>query len=482
MAMAMVAYLVVAYTAAGAVGVAALGIARTVPVALVAPLAGVLSTRASPERVLVAAYVARIAMALLAALAVALGLPLVAVFAAAALSAAAGALIRPLHNGILPSVAQTPRELIAANVATSTGDAFGTLVGPVVGGLLVATAGAAATFTVAAGVALAAALLAGSARATANELPRRSANARAALDVGVQTLRSRRGAALIVLGFGAQTVVRGALTTLMVVASFELLNLGDAGVGSLSAAIGVGALIGAVGAIGSAGRHGRLAKTFCVALAGWGLPIAFIGLWPLALVAFVALAIVGLSNARLDVAGFTLLQRTVPPAARVPVLGLVEGVVGLGVALGSLASPFLIDAFGIRGALLATGAILPIVALLLWPALSRVPDIAIVPEQQLSTLQRVTLFESLPLGSLEELARAARDVGFVDGELLMREGDVGDRYLVIRDGFVEVTQDGHLLRAVWPRRGRGRDRAPARISAHCDRACARQRERLRARS
>ena len=257
------------------------------------------------------------------------------------------------------------------------------------------------------------------------------------------------------LGFGAQTVVRGALTTLMVVASFELLNLGDGGVGSLSAAIGVGSLIGAVGAIGSAGRHGRLATTFCVALAGWGLPIAFIGLWPLALVAFVALAIVGLSNARLDVSGFTLLQRTVPPAARVPVLGLVEGVVGLGVALGSLASPFLIDAFGIRGALLATGAILPIVALVLWPALSRVPDIAIVPEQQLSTLQRVTLFESLPLGSLEELARAARDVGFVDGELLMREGDVGDRYLVIRDGFVEVTQDGHLLRECGPGEGVG---------------------------
>jgi hypothetical protein len=123
-AIALVAYLVVAYSAAGIPGVAALGIARMVPAALVAPFAGTLSSRATVELVLVAAYAARAAATLLAAIAVALGLPLVSVFAAAALSAAAGSLIRPLHTGILPSVAQTPRELIAANVGSSTGEAF----------------------------------------------------------------------------------------------------------------------------------------------------------------------------------------------------------------------------------------------------------------------------------------------------------------------------------------------------------------------
>ena len=40
------------------------------------------------------------------------------------------------------------------------------------------------------------------------------------------------------------------LTTLIVVASIELLDLGDSGVGLLNAAVGLGGLIGAVGAIG----------------------------------------------------------------------------------------------------------------------------------------------------------------------------------------------------------------------------------------
>jgi hypothetical protein len=198
-----------------------------------------------------------------------------------------------------------------------------------------------------------------------------------------------------------------------------------------------------------------LATTFPLALAGWGLPIALIGLWPLPLVALIALALVGLSNATLDVSGFTLLQRTVPSRGRVPVLGLLEGVVGLGVATGSLLTPLLINALGIRGALIAIAAILPVVAAVLWPALLRVRDIAIVPEQRLAIFQRVALFEALPLASLEELARAASDVHFADGELLMREGEAGDRYLVVKDGIVEVTQAGRPLRRCGPGEGVG---------------------------
>ena len=60
-----------------------------------------------------------------------------------------------------------------------------------------------------------------------------------------------------------------------------------------------------------AGRT-RLAPAYTVSLATWGLPIAVIGVVALPSVAIVAMMAVGISNALIDVAGFTLIQRTTP--------------------------------------------------------------------------------------------------------------------------------------------------------------------------
>src|SRR6266480_189360 len=59
------------------------------------------------------------------------------VFAFAALLGLATTLIRPALQALLPSLARTPEELIAANGATSTIESLGTLVGPLVAGVLV---------------------------------------------------------------------------------------------------------------------------------------------------------------------------------------------------------------------------------------------------------------------------------------------------------------------------------------------------------
>ena len=68
-------------------------------------------------------------------------------------------LFRPALQALLPSLARTPKELIAANGATSTMEGLGTLAGPLLAGLLVAVSGAAAVFATAAGLLLVAAAL-----------------------------------------------------------------------------------------------------------------------------------------------------------------------------------------------------------------------------------------------------------------------------------------------------------------------------------
>ena len=61
--------------------------------------------------------------------------------------------------------------------------------------------------------------------------------------------------------------------------ALDLLELGDAGVGYLNSAIGVGGLLGAVAAAALVGRR-NLASPFGIGIVLWGVPIALIGLWP----------------------------------------------------------------------------------------------------------------------------------------------------------------------------------------------------------
>ena len=266
---------------------------------------------------------------------------------------------------------------------------------------------------------------------------------------GFTALRSLPTPFLVMAVFGVQPFVRGVLTVLIVAASIELLGLGDPGVGLLNAAIGAGGIIGAVATILLIGRT-RLAMVFLLALVFWGAPISVVGLVPVAWVAVVAMVVIGGANAVLDVAGFTTLQRTIPNDVRASVLGLFEGYVAAMAGLGGLAAPVLLAAFGISGALVVTGAILPVLAVLSARFVVRADDIALVPERQLRLLRGVAMFAPLPITTIEQLADSLVPVRFAAGEILMRAGDPGDRFILIETGTVEVEQDGATIRSIGP--------------------------------
>src|SRR5262249_22187806 len=124
--------------------------------------------------------------------------------------------------------------------------------------------------------------------ATAGESARELAAA------GFRAIARTPGARLIVALTTAQTFVRGCLNVLIVVAAFRVLHGGGAEVGYLTAAIGLGGLVGAVGAMTLEGR--RLAAPFGLALIFWGVPIMLIAPRPYLIAALVLLAIVGGAN------------------------------------------------------------------------------------------------------------------------------------------------------------------------------------------
>src|SRR5213079_2655871 len=142
---------VFAYNVGGASAVGIAGLVRMLPAALVAPFAATLGDRFRRERFLVVVSLGGSAAAYFVSRSELI------VFALAGVVGVTSTIFRPALQATLPSLARTPQELIAANGATSTLESLGTLLGPLVAGVLVSVANAGVVFLVASGALLVAA-------------------------------------------------------------------------------------------------------------------------------------------------------------------------------------------------------------------------------------------------------------------------------------------------------------------------------------
>ena len=442
-----VALAVFAYDLGGASAVGLLWFVQMIPAALAAPFSSLLADRFPRERVLLAINIAKATVvAAVAALAQA-DAPAGPVFALAAIAAVTSAAFRPTNWALIPLLCRTPRELVAANVSSSTIEGLAVFAGPAAAGALLTVGSSPGVIAASAGAFLLAAGLA--ARVRTDERLQRQSAARPLdeLLAGVQTLRAEPHPRLMIQLFSSQTLVRGMLNVLVVVIALELLELGGSGVGFLNAAYGVGGLLGGLAALSLVGRL-RLGLPFALALVLWGTPIAIIGFWPEAIVAFLALALTGAGNSVLDVSGFTLVQRLVDDRVLARVFGVLETMVFLTVGIGGLLAPLLVAGLGARGALIVTGAFLPALALLAWRRLGVLDRATAVPVRELELLRRVRLFHPLPAPQIERIARRLEPVKARPGDTLVRQGEPGDRFYVVSSGNVEVSANGAALRTL----------------------------------
>ncbi len=436
-----VAFGVFAYEEGGASAVGIAGLVRLLPAALVAPFAASFGDRFRRERFLL--VMTLVAAAGLGASAAAYAADAdVLVFAFAAVLGLAVTLIRPALQALLPSLARTPEELIAANGATSTIESLGTLVGPLLAGVLVSVADAGLVFAVAAGLLVLGAILLARVRVEGHRGLSPAADeggVRRVLAAGFRAIASAPRARVVVGLIIAQTFVRGCLNVLIVVAAFSVLDGGAEEVGYMTAAIGVGGLFGAMGAMTLGGR--RLAIPFGMALVFWGVPIALFAFWPETVTAVALLAVVGAANSVEDVAAFTLLQRLVPDEILTRVLGVVWSLAMAGVALGSIAAPAIVDAIGPRPAFVAVGAILPLLAVLSYGRLAAI-DREVRPAAELPLIEGVPMFAPLSVAAKERLAARLEPRSVGAGEVVIRAGEAGDRFYVVDEGELEITAEG----------------------------------------
>ena len=432
-------------------GAAAVGLAaglRLLPAAVAAPAASSFVDRHSRRDLIVLCSVLRGACLGVLALAVAAGAPLGAVLALAALFSILSTAHKPAQAALLPALARSPQQLAAANAVLSGIDNGGFLVGALLGGTLSALTSPQVAFATAAATFAAAAVA--QRRLPRDERPEpltpeggEGLGHEAA--AGLRALMASPQLRLVVGGFAAATVVEGATDVLVVLVALDLLEVGQAGVGYLNAAWGVGGILGGAAAAAALGR-GRLALGLSAGCVLIGACLAGIAGWPSTGGVLIFLALLGVGYAVVEIAQTTLLQRLVPDDVLGRAFGVVESVYIGATGVGALLAPAFVAWLGIRGTLVALGAALALLALALWPLLARFEAAAPVGEREFGLLRGVPFLAPLAVASVENLARRAHDVPMTAGETVIRQGDHGDRFYVIAEGEVEVSEDGRLRR------------------------------------
>ena len=441
----MVALAVVAFREGGVAAVGAVTAVRMATAALLTPFLATTADRVRREVVLVVIGVVRAAALAGTALVTLADGPAGATYGCAAVATVALALYRPAHSALLPALARSPRDLTGANAVRGMLDSLSALGGPVAASALLVTSGASAVFAVCAALSLLAGL---AVVALPYDAPPRASTPAVpvarSLVQGFATIAGNRDLALVTTLGVVQTFTRGCLTVLTVVVALELIGTGEPGLGILTAAIGAGGVLGSVFALALVGRGG-LATWFGVGVALFGAPVALLGLVPEQVAALALLALVGVGNSLIDVAGFTILARRTDEAVLARTFAGFEAVLTLGVALGGLAAPLVVDALGPRGALVAVGLLAPAAVSLARPALRRLDGELRVRNADIDVLRQVPMLGALPATTVEQLASGLERDEHAPGQVVFEQGDAGDRYYVVLSGHADVVRDGRLV-------------------------------------
>jgi hypothetical protein len=446
-----IAILVYAYAKGGATEAGVVAVIQLVPAGLCAPFMAVRADRSAPTILMLAGFAAQIVGLAVAALAVLQGWPSPYVYAGAIVAASALTATRPAQAALLPSLARTPDELTAANVAMSWVESVG-VAGAGVWSAALLTRGVGQVLVAAIVLlAVAAWLVAGIARrepARADGDGETSSTLAEVVD-GFHAVREAPGAGTLIVLLGAQDVVLGALDVLFVVVAIGVLDRSQSWAGYLNGAYGLGGVLIGAGMFLLIGR--RLPIPILTSSILLGLCIALVPVNGSAAAAVVLLCAVGASRGVMDMSTRTLLQRSVAPDVLGRVFGLVEGLTMLSVAVGSMIVPLLVVIGGADAALVGVGCILPATAILSAPRLLRLDRDSRIPLVEIRLLRSVDMFASLPPSVIESLARSLVPLRLGVGDVLIREGEKGDAYYTIADGRFAVSQAGQTLTEV----GRG---------------------------
>ena len=333
--------------------IGALVLAQLIPILVFSLGAGSVADAVDRRRLLM---ITQVGMALTSLALVALALTpspaLLAIYLVAFLAAGLSSVDGPTRSAAIPRLV-TPAHLPAAIALNQLNYQAASVVGPAIGGLLLATIGLAGAYTVDAlsFVASLAALLVIGPLAPIGRVTRPGI---AAIREGLRYAADRR-VILSTFAIDLVAMIFGMPTALFPVLALDVFRVGPIGVGLLAAAPGIGAFFGALlsGWVSGVRRTGR---AVALAVIVWGLAIAGFGLatfsFPLALF---LLAIAGAADVLSAVFRSMIIQLEAPDELRGRVMSIHMLVVTSGPRMGDLEATGVAAVFGAQISVVSGG-------------------------------------------------------------------------------------------------------------------------------
>jgi MFS family permease len=434
--------------------VAAAATSRLLPYVLFSSVAGVLADRLPRWWILVASNAVRVVLTgVLAVLALA-GAPALAIVAVAFLATTAGTPAYPVLAATMPLV--VPDDVLApANGVLTTIETAAFIVGPAIGGAVLAVGTPAIALWVNSGVFLVSIGVLARVGPLPEPVAAGAGSGRAAWMAGVRTISDTGDLAAPLLLVVLINLLYGVSLVILLPVATDLLHAGRGGYGFLNTALGVGALGGVV--VSNRLASGPARRRFlALAVLTTAVPFAVLPIARQATVAALLIAVSGAGSTVTEILAVTLIQRAVPAQVAARVFGLLDSLVVGAILVGSWTAPIALRLVGLSPALVLFGGLLPAGTILATNQLLAVGRQAEDRRRHLAPLiellSRLPVLASAGPIALEALARTATDEEIGPGVDVVQEGVEADDFFVVRSGRLEVMQaapsGAHTLRVL----------------------------------
>jgi len=347
--------------------------------------------------------------------------------------------------GALTADAVPERDLAAANALYGLLESLTVVVGPLLGGLLLATGEPVWGFGLnSLSFLVAAAVVSRILTRSRGDAGAAGESTLAQVRDGVTALTSDPIARTLVLFMLLDTAVYGATSVLYIPVS-QHVGTGSNGYGYLLAGQALGGVLAAGLANRLSGRR-RLTPIIVGGMLLLALPFAVLAAVTNPVPAFLLQVLAGAGMIVIDILAVTALQRDLPRDRLSRVLGLVDALILAASLVGSVGSAALLRATSLSTTLLAVGFGFSVVTVLCCRPLLSADRRSAANYAQLATrveqLEALDLLAAAARPSLERMALAATEQTVPAGQVVLQQGDPADALWVVLAGTLEVALDG----------------------------------------
>jgi Cyclic nucleotide-binding domain len=438
--------LVITFKRLGPIGPGLYVLVTQLALAVGAPVYATLAGRFRRERVLAGAMIAN-------GVGIALAIPVLELHATSALlffpiavegftRSAPGA----IHDALLPWLANSPAQLVAANALSGILDTTAVL-----GGAGVAAAGlwlsgpSAVVIIVATLVVVGAGPLFAIRGIDTRVAAHDGSRVLKELAGGIVLLRSLPDARAVVIVMAVAASLGGFEQSNATSIATEIVHIGANGTPALVAAVAIGGIIGGIASLSLHGRH-SMSVPLAIGLLTCALALFTLTVTSVKAAALALISVAGIGVAYQAVCSRTLLQRSALGRSLDLVVG-VNALIGVSVSgVSAFCAAELNAAIGVRGSLRVAAGLAVLGALYALWRLTRIERQSPIDREELDAVKNVAAFGALSVAAANHLAAALVSWQAEAGAIVVRQGDSAEDMFLIRSGVFEAAVDGKRMR------------------------------------